>query len=236
MTQLSDLFPEVLPDVPGCSNPLALRAMKNANIAFHRKSQIYCQDIPVIPIVADQAKYTVANPSNFQVINFRNVLVDDKPVTQKSEDQLDNEWVELSRAYTYRLYHHSAFAGLDATSWRTATSQQPKFYYSDTPNDIRLVAIPNVATIIGIKIKVALQPDLATAAVVTDWIFEEYYRVIAAGSLAELFRLPNKKWSNPANAEFYRAEFSHGCNEAHNDKLRGFTRNDQTTGRTQAWS
>lgn len=235
MTQLSDLNKYVLPHVQGCSDVLVELVIQRAVIEFYEQSTLRHQAITPISSVATQALYTLPNPAGFQIVHARNARYDDKPLAPISEDQLDNEWSELSQGYTFRLYHHHAFAGLDQESWREAESTQPRWWYHQTPNDIRLVGIPTTTIANAIDADIVLKP-LPTVTQIDDWIFNTYYEDLAHGALSMLFRMPKKKWSDKGLAEYHDGMFVEGWQDAHGDALRSFLRKDQGTGRAQSWA
>lgn len=235
MTLLSDLNKYVLPHVQGCSDPLVDLAIQRAVIEFYEQSTLKHQAITPINSVAGTASYALANPTDFQIVHARNGQYDKRPLAPISEDQLDNEWQELSQGYTFRLYHHHSFAGLDQESWREAESAQPRWFYHETPNDIRLVGVPTSSITDAIDLDIVLKP-LPTVSQIDDWIFNTYYEDLAHGALAFLFRMPKKKWSDKGLAEYHDGMFIEGWQDAHGDALRSFTRKDQGTGRATAWA
>jgi len=236
MQPLSNLLPQVLPDLDGCSDLLALRALQNSNIRLHEETSVLTQQLAEIPLVVDQPNYTLSNPTGFQIIDVRDCQVDKILLTPTSEDQLDLEWAERSAGHTYRLYHHHAFAGLDQSNWREAKSDQPRFYYMIDPNQIRLVAIPTTVLTNGIDLRVGIKPTLAASHEITDWLFEDYYLTIVLGALAELYAIPKKTWSDKVMAGVKGSAFDTKINKIRAEALRGYNRNDRAAGRVQSYA
>lgn len=229
------LLPEILPDVPGCADPIAIRAIRNAVVEFCERTALYRSTLAAIDVVADTAEYALAAPAGYAVVDVRRATLDGYPLTFKSQDQLDREWNEDARGMALYLYHRKVGEGLDAKSWQTAVSDRPQTYFMTNPSTIRLVGIPTTAITGGLLVTVALKPTPAATQIV-DWLYNDYYRTLAYGALAELLKLPKKPWTDMALASHYHRLFNEGIEKAHGESLRDHGRDDQTIRRIKAHS
>lgn len=231
MTDLITLYKHVKPDVPGCPDPLLDRAIINAAIEFHEESKIYCAELTAINVVADEPEYDLVPPAGYAVVDIRRARFDDKPLIAKSRDQLDQMWVDQNTRSLFH-YHHMTGYNFDADSWEVATTSRPQFFYQPTSSSLRLVAIPDTAYVGGLKVNAALKPT-PDATAIEDWIYNDYYKAIAAGAIAEVARIPEKMWTNPGLGDLRDREFRAGIAKARGRSLRDHARNDRQTGRTR---
>lgn len=237
MTAFNDLYTEILPDVPGCSEPLMDRAIRNAVVQFCERARVLRETLPKINVVADQAEYSCApsDPTNRALVHVWHLTFEGKPVERKTEDQLDLEFEEAQDRYAYLFYHHHAYAGFDSDDWRTAKTSRPRYFYEKRPDKVRLVGIPTTAITDGLEIEIILKPTRAATAV-DDFVIEDYYKTLAHGALAELLALPKKPWTDGGLSQYHRGHFEDGIAQAHADALRNFARDDRPVGRVKGYA
>jgi len=175
-TAFTALFDDVLPHVPGCSQPIASDAIRKAAIEFCERSWAWIFNSPDIDVVNGQMAYPFTPPGNAVVSKVLQVWYDDEPLTPKTPDELNT------------LY----------PNWRTVTGT-PIHYTQDDSRNLLLVPTPDADLTDGLKMRVALKPTIAAADIETV-IYEEYREAIACGALAQLMMSPKKPYSDPGLA------------------------------------
>jgi hypothetical protein len=227
------LLPEVLPDVPGCSEPIAIRAIRNATRDLCRRS--FLVKVPIVDqvVVAGEARVLISVPTGTELIHLREVSLDGYDVTHRSTDALDLSWRdEQARQIVFKDYHYRGF-NPNPDGWSVIEMDRPSLYHVEMADDgarIRLVGIPR-QSYTSLAYKLVLQPNRVAASFYT-WVLDGYYETIAAGAIAELLSMPKKDWSDIAAAIPFRSRFNDGIADAMGDGARDFTRDDESTGRT----
>lgn len=230
-TPFADLLPEVLPDVPGCADLVAERAIRNAAIRFCQESKLYRQDLTPINVVADEPEYTVTPPAGYALVDIRRALFDGQPLYFISQDELDRLWNDATTRVNHFLTHDS---GLDTDTWQTATSSRPKYFFQPDKEKVRLVGIPTVAVTGGLELNVALKPT-PTATQIEDWLYNDHFRTLAFGALGELLKIPQKPWTDKGLSDHYESLFREGIGIAKGEALRDHGRNDRVVGRVRSY-
>lgn len=234
MASFADLLPEVLPDVPGCSDPLAEREIRNAVIRFCERTGVLKHTAPAQDIVALEPRYAIEAPTGY---TFHSVLWlkvgTSQPLKSMSADFLDLIW----RGDSHWSCHCDAFTGR-GDDWRDYQQTEPSAYMLERAGGqdvLRLVGIPTVAVAGGLTYRLALKP-LRTATEVEDFLLEDYYQTLAKGALSVLLRIPKKAWTDTARGVALAEEFENECGDARRDALKDFTRDDQANLRTRAYA
>lgn len=231
---LSKLIEEVEPDAPKCGKFTLRQAIEDATIEFFKDSRVMNVDLTEIPLVVDVAEYELPNPDGFQIVTTRIVEVDNKPMHPTSEEQLQNEWDELSRGFAVRYYNPNSGGGADAENWRYATSDRPWLHYLKNPNLMRVVGIPTLVTTVGLRVNVIVHP-VPGVTTIPDWIYNSHKPTIVARALSDLMGSPNKAYSNAREAMRWDEFYWDKVNALKNAALRGHQRNDNANLRTRTW-
>lgn len=203
MSALADFYPLVLPEVVGCSKPVALNAIRFAVEQFHAKTLCKRAVLADITTVADTAEYALVLPADYVLHKMLHVHLDDEEITAIGMDDRD---------------------GIDPY-WKTTTAQPVWFYLPDTKN-IGLFLTPDGAYTVSCE--AALKPA-STATTIDDWLFDQYREVIAAGAKYRLMSMLNQPWANAERAMSYANEFGNGVSKAGFASNRGHTRAQKRT-------
>lgn len=231
MAEFVDLLPEILPDVPGCSDPLAEREIRSATIRFCEESCVLKSNVSPVDIEALEPRYDIVTPAGY---GFNSVLWarigKNAPMDQISEDYLDLAW----------RGGRPLACGIRCTGddWRDFTQAEPRAFFIEREagrDALRLIGIPSAPVIAGLTYRLTLKP-VRTATAVTDFVMDDHYRTIAKGALAVLLRIPKKAWTDTARGLTLEEEFQRECMDAKREALKDFTRDDQGQGRTTAYS
>lgn len=188
MIKFEDMLDDVLPDVPGCSNELAINALRNAAIELYTKSWIYTQPCDPQPTVKNQADYDLDTFTNYRNIGIVSVNFDDAQLTPTGVTNLNRSNLR----------------------WQDDVGT-PTNYISADYISIRLYRIPDVVGTLNAV--VALAPS-KTATGIEDFIYHLYSEQLAAGAKARLMLMPNKPFSDPVISREYRAQFAAAITDA----------------------
>ncbi|NSX14950.1 hypothetical protein HTY52_12780 [Cupriavidus taiwanensis] len=182
-TKYTDLFNEVLPELPGVSEALATNAIRNTIIEFCRGSWCWRYFMDPLPVLAGLSACELDPPPGAEVTQVLVAKVDGKEILPKSETDLT--------ALMPR--------------WQTETGT-PKYYLTDDPMQIILAPVPDTKIMGGLVVTVALQPTRGSTGFPT-WIWSRYFDALASGAKARLMAMPGKPWTNLQQAVLYRAQF-----------------------------
>ena len=185
----SAFLPEVMPSVPGCTDILALNAVRNACIDFCSSTMYWQETQDPLTLTAADLPYTIDTPNGANALQPLSIMWNGLPLFPKSLDWLD--------ANVY--------------DWRNRPSDTPRWYYQPDPNT--LVIVPAPVTSATITIRIAYTPTRDSTSVVAT-THQYYLEQIAAGALAKLVSIPGKPWSAPGAAGAYKKLFDVGVTAA----------------------
>ena len=199
-TALTAWYDEVLPNVPGCGQPMARHAIRNAAIDFCTRTFAWRVDHDPLAAQANEPEYPFEPPSKTRVVKVMAAWFDGKEIFPKSPDQLN------------RLY----------ANWRTQTGT-PLYFTQRLPDVLRLVPYPNTSLQNAIAFEVALRPS-GDATDIESSIFDEFSEDIKHGVLARLFAMKSKPWSDAERAKFHLDAFDQAIGVAKVRADKGYTR------------
>lgn len=186
---LSEFYPYVLPEVKGCPEPLADIHILAASIEFCAKTHYWLYTHAAIDLVADTKTYTISRPSIYVEIE---TIIDPVYINGQKVWQKTKEWLDAN-----------------ISDWQSTSGSTPLYYTIPSPGVIRPVPYPDANITGGIEeITLALKPK-PNATLLEDFLFDEFYEVIANGAKARLMEMPEKEWSNPNLAMYYQGKFDH---------------------------
>ena len=230
---LSGLVSDVMQEVEKCSDPQVESVIRDVVIDFLKRSKLLSFDHPAISLEAGVSSYKLQNPCGFQILHVRSATIKGKPFRLTSEEQLDMNWTELSRGWSWR-YQFSESANSPSDDWRLAESDLPALGYQLNPNEIRVVGVPTADLADALLLKVVVFPDRDVTSI-PKWIFNTWYQAIVSGSIGWLKGMVGKPFSDRQAAAGYIEVYEQAILEAESSALRGFKRNDQPIRRTKIW-
>lgn len=185
----------ILPEVQGCSDPMAEQAIRDAAIEFCQRSMVWTHIADPQSIVASNAIYDIEPPSGATLVEIKSIKVSNQtaPLDPMSIDQLDQEYPD----------------------WRTATGEPFAFTQVEDAEFI-LAYVPDTSIDDGLQITLTVQPARNSTGI-PEWINNRYQEVILAGAKARLMRKQGTAWYNPQQAADYRSEFDSGIAGAKED-------------------
>ncbi len=211
MAKLSDFFPYILPNVPLCPDVLAEQKIIDSCIEFCEQTYYWRYTHPPMPMLATVSDYELTLPSDAQVasiiepINFNGEKVYGKT----------KEWLDLYE-----------------DQWEDKTGDKTRCYYNKSTSVIRVIPTPITTVASAIKLDVALKP-LPISKTVKDFLFDEFYQVIANGALAKLYAMPEQRFHSLKLADRHLALFDDGIRKATVKAKSGF-KTDQRFKRSRA--
>lgn len=185
----TQFLPEVLPSVQGCSDILALNAIRNAAIEFCGSTMYWQETQDPVTLTAADLPYDFEAPTGANVIQPLSIRCNGSNVVPKSLDWLD----------------------ANIPNWATLVADYPSFYYQPNPNQMVLVGQPS--TSVDLTIRVAYIPA-RTATGVDQTLYQYYLEAIAFGALTRLCAVPGQPWTNPEVAQYSRAMFNNAMTDA----------------------
>jgi hypothetical protein len=197
MVKYEDMLDEVMPELPGCSNAIAVKALKDACHMFLSQSLVYQQKNDPISVEAGTAEYDLDSFTGYENIMPVAVYIDTRKIDPTTEDKL-------------RTMHRQ---------WDEQEGQVGA-YIMVSPDIIRLVYIPEADGVLDVK--VALTTSKRSTGI-EDFIWDQYYEYIAAGAKRRVMRIPNKPYSQPELAKEYGMTERFGIDQARSRSLKSGT-------------
>lgn len=201
MTALfNTLFDEVLTEVVGVPQPVALNAIRSAAIEFCERSGVWTETHAPINSVANQAKYVFVPAAGTEVCGIFQAWYSGLKIVHKTPAQLES------------LVATPGSTFVTGTPW-TAQKGIPRYYTMDRPDEFILSPYPEQAVLAAITLKVILRPTRASTSM-AKWVLDKYFETIAHGAKLRLFSMVQKPWSSPEHAGFNNLKFEKGITDA----------------------
>lgn len=196
----STLFDEVLPEVSGCPQPVAVSAIRRAVIDFCQESFIYSQILDPVDIVADQRRYAFSAPADTDICAVLNLSINGVPYDPIPPDT----------------------AAATIPAWMQSDGSV-RGYMEVEPGAVDLFPAPADDLAQGLQVRVALKPTY-TADGVEAWLLNKYRYELAEGAKHFLMMMPGRPYSNPTMADFYGRRFFNAKTDAKAAANRGVAR------------
>ena len=207
----SSWFDDVLPDVPGASQPLALFDIKRAAIEFLRRSRVV------------RARGFVTDPGGTAIRTVPSGLIPagNKLVAIEAAKFDGRTLKPIGSELLFDLYGDwGTEVGTPVWTFRDRAAVMAGGYF--------LVPAPATASSTSLWLEVSMCPSEA-ATDVQDAVFEEFRDAIAAGAKWRLYARPKKPWTNLDLAAGYRTLFDRAIATAQAKAARGADRPALTT-------
>lgn len=208
MATLSDFYPYILPQVPGCPELTADVAIRSALIEFCEKSLIIQRDLDPVTVVKGIVDYDIDPPANQLVTRVMRVWYKDKELTPTAPDNVNSSEV-----------YNQLFPDADKSR------SDPRIFLQKDERTFTIFPIPMDTVANGLTVRAALKPTRTTETV-EDVLFEDYAETVAQGALYRLLSIPGKPWMNGPASAAALAMFNSTINVARQRASRGHTRAD----------
>lgn len=185
MKAWSTWFPDLLPHVPGCPQPIAEHELRRAAQAFFRKTFAWKVTQAASAVVAGDAEHS-ATPvdTSTELARVESAWYDGKqldPMTPEAlEAQYNDEWM--------------------------AHTGTPTHYLQLSFGTVRLYPVPLADAATGLKLRLAVVPSESSAGL-PDELADHYRDEIQVGAKSRLMLYPNKSWTNMDLAGVYASSF-----------------------------
>lgn len=197
MATFESLLPDVLPSVYGCSDPVAIAAIRSAAIDFCTKSEVYQQELDPVTTVAKIYEYDLEPPKHTVVHKILWLINNGEKLEPVSTGLLEQ-----------RL-----------PAWRDkANAGIPKYFVQQGQDVFFLAPMPAATKVESVILRAVLKPQVA-ALELDDEIINNHKDAIVNGALFRLLRTPAKVWTDYSAAQIYASLYAEGVKEAE-DKAR----------------
>lgn len=206
MSVLSDFYPYILPEVPGCPELTVDVAIRSSLIEFCEKSLVVQRDLDPVTVIAGSIDYDLEPPDGQLVSKILRVWYKSTELPPVAPDNVD-----AAEAYN-RLF-----------SGANTDRAEPKSFFQKDDVTLSVYPIPKDTVPNGLTIRAALKPT-RSAEEFEDVLFQDYAEVIANGAKYRLLSMASKPWTNGPAANVALALFNSGINVARQRGSRGGTR------------
>lgn len=237
MADYDVLLPEVLPEVPGVPEPLAIREIRATFIDFCDRTKIVKVGALGATITADEPLVLIPEASGRTIIDVQYVSIDGYDLKKASADYLNQAWRDENLGRALFSDYHSIGYNPSWETWQQYKQTRPEVYHlvvDDTGTYFRLVGIPRVGYD-TLAYMLRVKPSRTSTGFDT-WVFDSYYKAIAYGAVARLLSIPKKEWTDLVSSAMYAARYETAVTDAIGEGIRDFTRDDETTLRSTAYS
>lgn len=207
-TKFTDLFNDVLPDVPGIGLDLAENAIMNVVIDFCNSSNIWRVFADPQDITVGENTYDFEPPGGADVAQLMalSVVGCRTPITPVTEDllmQIDPDW-------------------------QSRIGDEVKHYLAQDTDSVILYPIPACTRTAALRMTLSLQPSRRSTSF-PSWIWSQYYATLIAGAKANMFAMAKKPWSDPKLAAYHQSIYEAGVAQASADSSRSVVRSQLRT-------
>jgi hypothetical protein len=236
MADYDVLLPEVLPEVPGVPEPLAIREIRAAVIDFCDRTKVAKVGAMGAVVTIDEPLVLIPELANRTLIDIQYVSIDGYDLKKASADYLNQAWRDENIGRALFSDYHSIGYNPSWETWQQYKQDRPEVYHliiDDTGTYFRFVGIPRRGyTTLAYMMRV--KPH-RTSTEFDTWVFDAYYKALAAGAIAKLLSIPKKDWTDLNTAAVYAARYETAVTDATGEGIRDFTRDDETTLRSTAY-
>jgi len=208
MATLSDFYPYVLPEIPGCPEITADVALRASLIEFCEKTLIVQRDHDPITVIANKTDYDLEPPTGQLVTKIMRAWYRDQKL-----DPLVPDSVEAATVY------NSLFANA------SVTKADPRQFLHKDERTITVYPFPKETVANALTLRVAYKPS-RKATVFDDVLYEDYAEGIAHGAKYRLLGMANKPWTNGPAALTALTLFNAAVNVARSRATRGNSRGE----------
>lgn len=227
----SRYLPEVLPHVKGCPQEVVENEIRKVVIDFCERSTIWRHAMDPITIEPTISEYELCDIPETSRLHTP-VYVEDEgdPLRSVTPDEMDILWPRFGGKWPI-----DRLDTIPATPWRDFEDDIAHFYYQkDRPDLLRLIGIPTKQKVDGLTITAALKP-LPDATGAPDFIYFDWFQVIAAGALGKLMAMPDEKWTNDSKAVYQLVKYDQGVDDAEGRITRAYTKHQARPLRTRTF-
>ena len=196
ITPWSQFFRDILPEVPGCPDPVIEHALLRAAQEFFERTALWTawlDNTMTLPGIVD---YDIELPKDAELVRIERATLDGRDIDITTPESLPSDW------QTYQG------AGLSDCIF--------------TRDLFTLTVLPRARARSLLRVEAIVKPsDKATG--VEDFLFRRFNETIAIGAKSRLMLMADKPWSKPNEGLRFEAMFNAEVQSLHFRRLRGFS-------------
>jgi len=207
MIDLEVFVPDIMSEVSDCPVPVIEKRLIEAAIEACERANLVRWQAPELRTRADRICYDVPVPSKHTAIHsIIRCYLNQNPIRNVPPiDTHDNVYNQLER------YGTDGYFVPNRGQVQLGGNPQDSDLFTASPREIR-----------GLDLFVSIKPT-RTADELPKVLYDDYYNLIVAGTLARLFEMNDTFWTNEAKSERRHKEFEHEIARAKMQIDRGFT-------------
>lgn len=218
----TDLLPKVLPNVPGCPQPLAIQHIRDAAIRVCERTLAWRYTQPRFNLLPGVHEYVYDKPVDTEVHVLFDALVNDRPMHKLTLEQALYQYPEWADLYSgedpsvlwsltppgsYNTFDYNENLFNDNEPFVlpeaiVALASEPRAVTQLTPDKYILLPLPDDEKPYAMRMFYALKPT-RTAAGMDLTIFNDLEEVIVHSTLQHLLVMPGVAWSDRELASYH---------------------------------
>lgn len=179
MKTWDQFFRDVLPDVPGCPEPVAEHAILRAAQEFFQRSRAWSLWLDDITTRGEISAYDLNLEPNSELVRLEGAT-------------LDGQGIELARIEDMPV------------NWRTQGGGVRTCVFTSDAKTVQLLPIKAAGMVLCIR--ASLKPSNSAQGIADD-LYDLYVDAIAMGAKSRLMAQPGKAYSNMAGADAWAGQF-----------------------------
>lgn len=200
MRDIRDLLPYVLSHVPTCPQPTAIQHLRTAAVKFFERTRSW-RVIQTLNIDEENEAILVCRDGTLFEIEY-----------VRFREEGDTEWRKMLHPIAFKDVVDKENSGI------------PEYFYQRYRGTISIQPHLNGE----IEVSAFAKPD-NRATTLPDFIFEEFYQVIANGALSSLLKISGQEFTNPNLALYFESEFNKELDRLFDQNVRGQARAPRRT-------
>lgn len=200
MVNLDVFLSRLLPSVPGCSEPLALQALRDTAIDFCDKTHVVRVVTAASALVAGQLNYQVGVPASQRLARIHKAWLGDTELAYAPPTL-----VSALRAYR------------DTTA---PAGQRPRFFRESATGEVAVFPMPGAGVTEELTFLVATMPS-RSALEVDEVLYEDWAEAIVAGARARLHAVPDTPFSSDSASLTQQREYTQRVSRAAAEVIHG---------------
>lgn len=187
LINIDDFLDDVMPELPGCTEFLAIDRLRFAAIEFCRRTLISQETVEELDLDADEPELSIPTPNNsVRVYRIMWIKSPHRTLTPLPKQPLTNQ----------------------SRDWATlGTADWPMSYVRLSKDTVYLIPVPSEDKNGVITAHIACIPE-RDATKLDAVLIDEHREAIAAGALSRLLKMKKEGWYDPTSAQQYAIDFA----------------------------
>lgn len=174
MAVWSDWYPDLLPHLPGCPEPIVDHELRRASQVFFEGSRAWKKTLEAIRVRSGEDTVEIdSGDASINIIRIEQAWYDGKPIDVFTPE-------EMSESFANDWHDHAG---------------TPMAIVQFEPGVVRLYPLPNSNASIGLVVEASVKPSNASKGIPEN-LRVKFFDSITSGAKARLMIYPNKSWTN----------------------------------------